>query len=60
MGVLDYVIVIIFSGFVGYDWAKAQAYPKNTVNAIASASDIYVDVVNIFIRLLSILGKKEN
>ncbi len=60
MGVLDYVIVIIFSGFVGYDWAKAQAYPKNTVNAIASASDIYVDVVNIFIRLLSILGKKDN
>ena len=60
MGIMDYVIVIIFSGFVGYDWAKAQAYPKNTVNAVASASDIYVDVVNIFIRLLSILGKKDN
>ena len=60
MGIMDYVIVLIFCGFVGYDWAKAQIYPKNAVNAVASASDIYVDVVNIFIRLLSILGKKDN
>ncbi len=60
MSIMDYVIVLIFCGFVGYDWAKAQIYPKNAVNAVASASDIYVDVVNIFIRLLSILGKKDN
>lgn len=60
MSIMDYVIVLIFCGFVGYDWAKAQAYPKNAANAVASASDIYVDVVNIFIRLLSILGKKDN
>ena len=60
LNILDYVIVAVFAGYVGYDWAKAQSYPKTLDNAIDSAADIYVDVVNIFIRILSILGKKND
>jgi len=59
LGFMDYIIVVIFAGFVGYDWAKAQAYPKTLDNAIDSAADIYVDIINIFIRVLSIMGKKD-
>ena len=59
LGFMDYVIVIIFAGFIGFDWAKAQAFPKTVGNAISSAADIYVDLINIFIRVLSIVGKKD-
>ena len=57
---LDYIIIVIFSGFIGFDWARAQQYPKNLDNAIDSAADIFIDVINIFIRVLSILGRKSN
>ena len=60
VGWMDYVVVVIFSGYVGYDWVKAQSYPKTLDNAIDSAADIYIDIVNIFIRLLSIMGNKDN
>ena len=60
LGIIDYVVVVIFAGYIGYDWAKAQAYPKTMDNAIDSAADIYVDIINIFIRVLSIIGKKDN
>ncbi|MBQ9065737.1 MAG: US12 family protein [Blautia sp.] len=60
MSIMDYVLVIIFCGSIGFDWAKAQAYPRTVDNAIDSAADIYVDIVNLFIRILSILGKKDD
>ena len=56
----DYIVVLIFCGFIGFDWAKAQVYPKTLDNAIDCAADIYVDIVNIFIRILDIMGKKNN
>ncbi len=60
MVLTDYVIALIFCGFIGFDWAKAQIYPKTLDNAIDSAADIYVDVVNLFIRILSIMGNKKD
>ena len=57
---VDYIVVLIFAGYIGYDWARAQAYPRTLDNAIDSAADIYVDIINIFIRILSIMGKKKN
>ncbi|MCR5192464.1 MAG: Bax inhibitor-1 family protein, partial [Bacteroidales bacterium] len=49
----------LFSGYIGYDVAKSQAYPKTLDNAVDSALDIYLDIINLFIRLLSILGRRE-
>ncbi len=60
LGFMDYAVVAIFAGYIGFDWAKAQAYPKTLDNAIDSAADIYVDIINIFIRILSILGRKND
>ena len=59
LGIMDYIVVVIFAGYIGFDWAKAQVYPKTLDNAIDSAADIYVDIINIFIRILSIMGKKK-
>ncbi len=57
LGAFDYVVILIFCGYIGFDWARAQLYQKTVRNAIASAADLYVDIVNILIRILSIVGK---
>lgn len=58
--IFDYIVVTIFSLYVGYDWYKAQAYPKTLNNAIDSAIDIYLDVINLFVRILSILNRDDD
>ena len=60
MSMMDYGVVLLFSLYIGYDWAKAQMYPRTLNNALSSAADIYIDIINIFIRILSIMGKKKN
>ena len=55
----DYVVVLIFCGYTGYDWARAQQFPKTLDNAVDSAADIYVDVVNLFIRILMIIARSK-
>ncbi len=60
LGILDYVMVVIFSGYIGYNWSKAQAYPKTLDNAIDSAASIYVDIINIFLRVLRIMERNKD
>ena len=60
MTILDYAVALIFCGYIGLDWCRAQQYPKTLDNAIDSAADIYLDVVNLFIRILSITGKRRS
>ena len=57
---MDYIVIIIFCGFIGFDWAKAQKYQKTVNNAIDAAADIYVDIVNVLIRILEIVGNSKN
>ena len=57
--ITDYIVCLIFCGYIGYDWAKAQEYYTTVDHAVDSAADIYVDIVNLFIRILSILGRKK-
>lgn len=52
--IFNWLFVVIFSLYIGYDWHKAQDYPKTLDNAIDSALDIYLDIINLFIRLLEI------
>lgn len=55
----DWLFVVLFSGYIGYDVAKSQIYPKTVDNAVDCALDIYLDIINIFIRLLALLSRKE-
>lgn len=57
--VFNWIFVVIFSLYIGYDWHKAQVYPKTLDNAVDSALDIYLDIINLFIRLLRIMGRKK-
>lgn len=48
----DFAIVILFCGYVGYDWASAQEKRKTMENAVCSCAGLYLDMINIFVRLL--------
>lgn len=55
----DWLFVIVFSGYIGYDVSRSQQYAKTVDNAVDCAVDLYMDIINLFIRLLSILGKRK-
>lgn len=56
----DWAAALIFCGYIGYDWARAQQYQRTVDNAIDSAFDIYLDIINLFLRLLRLFGKRNN
>ena len=57
-GILDWIVVLIFCGYIGYDWGRANSIPKTVDNAIDSAAALYMDIINLFIRILRILGRR--
>lgn len=57
--VFDWLFVIVFSGYIGYDVSRSQQYAKTVDNAVDCAVDLYMDIINLFVRLLSILGKRK-
>ncbi len=57
---IDWVVAAIFTLYIGYDISRSQQYPKTLDNAVDSALDIYMDIANLFIRILSILGKRND
>ena len=60
VGWIDFIVVGIFTLYVGFDWSRAQAYPKTIDNAVDSAIDIYMDIINLFVRILSILSRHDD
>jgi FtsH-binding integral membrane protein len=57
--ILDWIVAVIFCGYIGVDWARANAIPATVDNAVDSAAALYMDIINLFIRILSILGRRK-
>ena len=57
---IDWLAAGLFSLYIGYDIYRSQQFPKTLDNAVDSALDIYMDIANLFIRILSILGKRND
>jgi len=57
--IIDWIVVFIFCGYVGYDWGRANQIPKTVDNAVDSAAALYMDIINLFLRILRIIGKRE-
>jgi FtsH-binding integral membrane protein len=57
-GWTDWAVVLIFCGYIGYDWGRANRIPKTVDNAVDSAAAIYMDVINLFLRVLRLLGRR--
>lgn len=55
---IDWAVVLIFCGYIGFDWGRANRIPKTIDNAVDSAAQIYMDIINLFLRILRILGRK--
>ncbi|MBQ6174249.1 MAG: US12 family protein [Clostridia bacterium] len=53
---ISWVVVGIFSLYIGYDWARANTCAKTVDNAVDLAANLYLDIINIFLRLLEIIG----
>ena len=58
--VTDWAAAGIFSLYIGYDIYRSQQFAKTVDNAVDSALDIYLDLANLFIRLLEILGRRKD
>lgn len=56
----DALVALLFCLYIGYDWAKAQEKPKTLDNAVDVVVELYLDIINLFIRVLEILGKKKD
>jgi len=56
--IVDWIVVLIFCGYIGYDWGRANAIPKTFDNAVDSAAALYMDIINLFLRILKIMGRK--
>jgi len=59
MTMMDWFGVIIFSGYIIFDMNRAMRVPATIDNAVDCALALYLDVINLFIRLLAIMGKKK-
>lgn len=57
-GILDWIVVIIFCGYIGYDWGRANQIPKTLDNSIDCAAALYMDIINLFLRIVRILGRR--
>lgn len=66
--ILNYAGVLIFVGLTAYDTQKIKGYIQDSIEkdsvsipkiAVMGALTLYLDFINLFIRLLSILGKKK-
>ncbi|MFW6365559.1 MAG: Bax inhibitor-1 family protein [Spirochaetota bacterium] len=57
-GIIDWIVVLIFCGYIGYDWVRANAIPKTLDNAIDSAAALYMDIIILFLRILRIMGRR--
>lgn len=57
-GIIDLIMVVIFCGYIGLDWGRANRIPRTLNNALDSAASLYMDVINLFVRFVRLLGGK--
>ena len=55
----DIVVILLFCGFIGYDVHRAATAAPTLSNALWYAIELYLDIINVFIRILSILGRRD-
>lgn len=58
--ITSWLCAVVFSLYIGYDIAKANKKAFTADNAVDSAVDLYLDIINLFLRLLRILGRSSS
>lgn len=57
---LDWLGILLFSAYIIYDFNRAQEIPKTIANAIECGVSVFLDIANLFIRLLSLFGQSND
>ncbi len=52
----DWIGVALFGGFIIFDFNRAARVPSTYTNAMLCAVEIFLDFINLFIRLLDLFG----
>ena len=60
LAAMDWIVAVIFMGFIGYDFSMALKDEPTIDAAIDRAVSLYLDIINLFIRVLSIMGKSRD
>lgn len=55
-----WIAVVLFSLYIGYDFQRSQQFEKTLDNAVDCALDIYLDIINLFVRILQILASSKS
>lgn len=55
---VDVAVVVLFCGFIGYDVFRASTATPTVTNALWYAIELYLDILNVFLRLLAIFGRR--
>lgn len=55
--IIDFAVIVVFCGFIGYDFHRAMEDEPTLVNAVFNASNLFLDIINVFVRVLSIFGR---
>ncbi|QPN44958.1 US12 family protein [Priestia aryabhattai] len=58
LAAMDWIVAAIFCGYIGVDWGRANQIERTVDNAIDSAASLYLDIINLFLRVLRIMSRK--
>ena len=58
-GIWDALFAILFALYIGYDWAKAQQEDYTVDNAVDACVGLYLDVINLLLRVLGSSSKSK-
>jgi FtsH-binding integral membrane protein len=60
LGIIDYVAAGIFSLYIGFDMHRASQIPRTIDNAIDVSLELFLDIINLFLNILRIMGKSDD
>lgn len=58
-GWTDWAVALIFCGYIGFNWVRANEMPRTLDNAIDCAAELYLDIINLFVRILQNMSNKD-
>lgn len=58
--IYEWLFVGIFALYIGYDWARANTCARTMDNAVDLAASLYLDIINLFLRILEIMSRRKD
>ncbi|MEG1426632.1 MAG: Bax inhibitor-1 family protein [Oscillospiraceae bacterium] len=58
--IFDWIAALLLSLYIGYDWARANKCKKTLNNAVDIATALYLDIINLFVRIIEIMQKSSD